>query len=68
MRRDPQFGPGPWPDEPTRTVVGTPELVETTRGPMATYWVSFDQPQYDPDGDGPYDRSQVLAKYLESLG
>jgi hypothetical protein len=34
---------------------------------MATYWVRFDEPQYDTDGDGPYDTSQVLGKYLEAI-
>ena len=67
VRRDPNYGPGPWPDEPAGTVIGTPHLVETTRGPMAMYWVRFDEPQFDPDGDGPYDSSEVLARYLEPL-
>ena len=67
VRRDRDYGPGPWPDEPTGTVIGASETVETTRGPMAMYWVRFDEPQYDPDGDGPYDRSQVLARYLEPM-
>ena len=67
VRRDQKHGPGPWPDEPVGMVIGRPEMVETTRGPMAMYWVSFDEPQFDPDGDGPYDSSQVLARYLELL-
>jgi len=29
------------------------------------YWVRFDDPQMDADGDGPYLRSQVLEQYLE---
>lgn len=67
VRQDPEFGPGPWPAEPTGTVRSGPEIIEGTRGLMATYWVQFDEPQYDTDGDGPYDSSQVLGKYLEPL-
>jgi hypothetical protein len=31
------------------------------------YWVEFDEPQFDGDGDGPYVTSQVLDKYIELL-
>jgi hypothetical protein len=31
------------------------------------YFVRFEVPQYDPDGDGPYKSSQVLGKYLEGM-
>jgi hypothetical protein len=31
------------------------------------FWVRFDEPQFDADGDGPYDSSQVLERYLECL-
>jgi hypothetical protein len=34
---------------------------------MFTYWVQFDEPQRDTDGDGPYESSQVLSKYLETV-
>jgi hypothetical protein len=39
--------------------------VSTIQGPERTYWVEFDEPQRDPDGDGPYASSQVLERYLE---
>ena len=68
VRRDPDFGPGPWPSEPTATVIGPPEMVEGRNGALTTYWVEFDEPQTDADGDGPYTTSQVLEKYLEPEG
>jgi hypothetical protein len=39
--------------------------VETTSGPSRFYWIVFDEPQLDADGDGPYVSSEVLAKYVE---
>ena len=44
--------------------VGSPEMVPGVKGPLATYLIVFDEPQLDTEGDGPYERSQVLAKYL----
>jgi hypothetical protein len=61
---DPDFGPGPWPAQPTGTVSSGPEMVESATGPVATYWVEFDEPQRDVDGDGPYVSSQILERYL----
>jgi hypothetical protein len=66
--RDPDFGPGPWPDQPSGTVTTEPETVETTSGPMLIYWVTFDEPQFDADGEGPYPSSQVLRRNLEVVG
>lgn len=70
--RDPDFGPGPWPDQPTGTVIASPqgnasEPVETTSGVQRTFWVAFDEPQFDVEGDGPYPSAQVLDRYLEIL-
>lgn len=73
VRRDVEFGPGPWPDEPIGTIItspldGTPfTSVATARGPELQYWVAFDEPQRDGDGDGPYASGQVLARYIERL-
>ena len=66
VRQDPRFGPGPWPSEPTGCIVGPPQLVQGRKGPLITYWVEFDTPQLDADGDGPYSKSQVLEEYLEA--
>jgi hypothetical protein len=40
--------------------------VETTHDPSRFYWITFDEPQFDVDGDGPYVSAEVLAKYVES--
>ena len=69
--QDPLHGPGPWPAEPTGVVLDQfgehYTVVQTTSGPERSYWVKFDEPQYDVDGDGPYGTSQVLSRYLQVL-
>jgi hypothetical protein len=69
VRRDPDYGPGPWPSEPRGVVSGRVSpyftVVQTLQGPERTYWITFDEPQQDAEGDGPYDSSQVLERYLE---
>lgn len=69
VRQDKKFPPGPWPAEPTATVTDGPELVAGRHWwqRLPTYWVRFDEPQRDADGDGPYSTSQVLGQYLEVL-
>jgi hypothetical protein len=76
IRRDREFGPGPWPSEPYGTVVAHPladdadgisRSVETTMGPSRFYWIVFDEPPFDTEGDGPYEAAEVLAKYLEPV-
>jgi hypothetical protein len=74
IRRDEDFEPGPWPDEPTGEVrihplaadgeVSVPTL--TVVGRRRSYWIAFDVPQFDVDGDGPYLSSEVLDKYIEA--
>ena len=69
--RDPGYGPGPWPAEPTGRVefLGSRafEEIETRLGRDRMYFVRFDEPQYDRDGDGPYEFSQVLGMHLEVI-
>lgn len=73
VRRDPEHGPGPWPDEPTGSIIASPHdatpfsWAATTSGPELQYWVSFDVPQRDAEDDGPYTSALVLARYLERL-
>lgn len=67
VRRDPEFGPGPWPDEPSGTVDEFAAEVVGPHGALRMYWVVFDQPQYAPDGDGPYSRAEVAHIYVEDL-
>lgn len=72
VRRDSQHGPGPRPAEPAGVVARHPGshegepwvLTETMSGQRRTYWVVFDDPQFDVDGDGPHVESEVLDKYL----
>lgn len=45
-----------------------PEPVENFRegeGELA-YWVSFDEPQYDSSGDGPFRKAWIWGRYLKS--
>lgn len=70
--QDPEFGPGPWPAEPTGLIVASPsgeafDEVATRQGMERTWWVVFDEPQHDTDGDGPYRQSQVLERYLRPI-
>ena len=48
-------------------IAGPPQEVHGADGSLTTYWVEFDEPQLDPDGDGPFARSRVLEKYLEAI-
>jgi hypothetical protein len=73
IRRDNEYGPGPWPAEPTGIVAAHPAsadgapwvITQVASGLRRTYWIVFDEPQFDADGDGPYGTSEVLDKYLE---
>jgi hypothetical protein len=72
VRRDSRHGPGPWPAEPTGIIARHPDSGEgeawvwtkTTSGPGRVYWIVFDSPQFDVEGDGPYSMSEVLDKYV----
>jgi hypothetical protein len=49
--------------------MGVPELVRhpgAREGELA-YWVVFDDPQYDSDGDGPYRKALIWDRYLRPL-
>lgn len=41
--------------------------VDTLKGKELSFWVKFDMPQYDSDGDGPYREGKILTKYLEAV-
>ena len=43
---------GPWNDNLTRTV-------QTRKGKTIFYWVWFDEPQLDAEGDGPYEGAEI---------
>lgn len=36
-------------------------------GTHTVYWVSFDEPQFDADGDGPYNGGQVWGSAISLL-
>jgi hypothetical protein len=40
---------------------------ETTSLPRRFYWIVFDEPQRDADGDGPYVEAEVLDRYMERV-
>ncbi|MGW6981952.1 ferrous iron transport protein A [Streptomyces sp. NPDC054932] len=65
--RDPDRD-GPWRTEFPGTIddMGAPELVESSyaRAGELAYWVTFDAPQYDSDGGGPYRKAQIWDRYL----
>jgi hypothetical protein len=42
--------------------------VRTRFGVERSYWVVFDEPQRDGDGDRPYREAEVLERYLRPLG
>jgi hypothetical protein len=72
VRQDRDYPPGPWPSEPTGRLAALPDglpfdEVETLSGKQRMWFVIFDAPQRDADGDGPYRESQVLQKYLEAI-
>lgn len=39
---------------------------EGVKGIITTYWVVFDRPQLDADGDGPYSEAEIPEQYLNS--
>jgi hypothetical protein len=42
-----------------------PVVSRVARPGELSYWVDFDEPQVDHDGDGAYRRAQVWGRYLE---
>ena len=73
VQRDPAFGPGPWPAEPSGVVAPYPGAadvfteVRTRFGLERSYWIVFDEPQLDGDGAGPYREGEVLERYLSAI-
>lgn len=39
-------------------------IVEALKGPLRFYWVEFDEPQIDVDGDGPYFGAEIDSTFL----
>jgi hypothetical protein len=63
--------PSPWPDEPGGIIVRSAgsaiQGVWGRGGGGRLWWIEFDQPQHNADGDGPFATAQVHEKYLELL-
>ncbi|MEU2318104.1 ferrous iron transport protein A [Streptomyces althioticus] len=62
---------GPWQVEFPGTIdaMGAPvpnEHAQALSGGELLYWVTFDAPQYDSNGDGPYRKAQVWGRYLRT--
>lgn len=65
--RDPDWD-GPWRNEFLGTIddMGAPEPVGSPHARVGelAFWVTFDAPQYDSDGGGPYRKAQIWDRYL----
>ena len=55
---------GGWRHSIEGVICSDPEPIELVSGKSYQYWVSFNSPQYDIDGDGPYRKGQILEEYL----
>jgi hypothetical protein len=54
-------------EHPVRGCKGLSRVVKAPRGPVVFYFVQFDSPQYDADGDGPYPASEIEEEYIIPL-
>ncbi|SHF86547.1 ferrous iron transport protein A [Streptoalloteichus hindustanus] len=68
--QDPEWD-GPWAEEFLGVVdrTGVPEPVRhrLAQPNEFAYWVAFDEPQRDADGDGPYRKAQIWGRYLKPV-
>lgn len=59
---------GPWSHEFAGTIdsMAAPQPVRHAhaRAGELSYWVAFDEAQYDSSGDGPYHKAQIWDRYL----
>jgi hypothetical protein len=37
------------------------------KGLVPFYWIEFDVPQHDADGDGPYQAGEIEVTYLSAI-
>ena len=58
---------GGWARDSTGVVTDGPESVNTRQGEDYFYFVKFDEPQHDLSEDGPYEKAQILSRYLNAL-
>ena len=45
---------------------GVHRWVYGRKGTVECYWVTFDEPQFDSDGDGPYEEAEIEVEYITS--
>lgn len=43
---------------------GIRRFVKGRNGPIEFYWIKFNKPQFDSDGDGPYPEGEIDAEHL----
>lgn len=46
---------------------GIKRTVKRKKGSIVFYWVKFDTPQTDTDGDGPYSEGEIEAEYIKLI-
>lgn len=63
---------GPWQREFLGTIsdMAAPEPVNNPKGYAGElmYWVDFDEPQHDADGEGPFRKAQIWDRHLQAEG
>lgn len=68
--QDPERG-GPWANEFLGNIspMGVPESVNHARAHdnELAYWVTFNEPQFDARGDGPYRKALIWGRYLRPV-
>ena len=73
VRVDDHRFPDFWANGATGTVRCHPavnkvvDMVPTLRGPQPFYWVEFDEPRLDEEGDGPYGAYSIICHALWPL-
>lgn len=46
---------------------GIKRTVKRKKRSIVFYWVKFDTPQTDTDGDGPYSEGEIEAEYIKLI-
>ncbi len=41
--------------------------VESLKGKIRFYWIKFDSPHFDVDGDGPYSEAEIELEYINLI-
>jgi len=57
---------GGWQPDTRGIVIGGPETVWTRQGADYYYWVEFSIPAYDLSDDGPYEKAQILSRFIDT--